>query len=408
MSPWTDTPTAGSTRYTYRALRADGSLLIGELIAADREAAKHRLTLAGQFPVEVVAKALAPGRRRRLPARDAALGLRLLGSLLRSGISMERALGILPSIAPASWERARLEALRSAVREGAPLARALESSGLALPAHIQGMIDAGESSGTLTEVLMEAARITEESASTAAAIRSALAYPTLLAVVGVITVGLLVGIVLPRFAELLHDAGQRLPTSTLLLLGVASVVRAWWPVLLLVPLAGAALAMQRLASDRLLRQRWHERLLRFPIIGPLRHAIGGARFAATIGALLRAGLPLPRALTLGSQVIGDEALAARAASAREDVVRGERLSSSVECHAVVRSAVCQMIRAGEATGELHDMLAEAARIEAEWSLTRLRSLTRMIEPLLILCFGGLIAAVAAALLQAVYAIRPMP
>ena len=124
--------------------------------------------------------------------------------------------------------------------------------------------------------------------------------------------------------------------------------------------------------------------------------------------MLGTGVPIASALAHGALAAGDDAISARVLAARDGVIRGERLSHAFAAGSVVRPGVLQLIRAGEATGELGEMLKTSARIEAEWSMARIRTLTRLIEPSLILCFGGAIAFVAAALLQAVYSIRPTP
>lgn len=408
MSPSSESRASALLPFTYRAIHVDGTEQLGELSASSRDAAREQLVATGVFPVDVRLLVSFSGRRAAVPTADLALGLRLLSSLLGSGLPVERALGIFPHIAPRGWDANRITALRTRVREGVPLARAFRDAGFGLPPHVTGMIEAGEAGGTLVEALREVAQLVEQSAEQRAAVQGALAYPAILAVAGLSAVAMLVGVVLPRFSDILSDIGQQLPPSARLLMLVSGVMSRWWPLLLGLPVAMIAWGAHAVARDAAVRRRAHEWLLASPLIGPLRHAAAGARLASALSSMLGTGVPIASALAHGALAAGDDAISARVLAAREAVIRGERLSQAFNAGAVVRPAVLQLIRAGEATGELSEMLKTAARIEAEWAMARIRMLTRLIEPSLILIFGGAIAFVAAALLQAVYSIRPTP
>lgn len=404
MSP----PTEVRASYAYRAVRADGTEQVGDLHATNRAAARGQLVAAGLFPIEIQAPTAPLERRSRVPVADLAVGLRLLSSLLAAGLPMERALGVLQHVAPASWGGARLTALRNSVREGTSLASGLRDAGLGVPSHVIGIIAAGESAGTLVESLRETATLVEQAAEQRAAVQNALAYPALLAVSGVVAVSLLIGVVLPRFAALLADVGQQLPLAARLLLAVSNAMVRWWWLVLAGPLALGIWIARRLSVDADVRCQLLERLLALPLVGSLRHATAGARVASALASMLETGVPLAHALAHASHAAGDDAIATRVRRARDAVIRGERLSQAFADAGAVRPSVLQLIRAGEASGEVAQMLRTSARIESEWSLSRLRALTKLIEPSLILGFGAIIAFVAASLLQAVYAIRPTP
>lgn len=406
MSPPTDTLRAGDVRFAYRALRHDGSEQRGEISAPSRKEARDRVALLGLLTLELKKLGDARESRGTIPVRDLALGLRLLSSLVNAGLPMDRTLATFVHVAPASWSVQRLERLRTAVREGASLAAATHAAGIPLPRHVRGMLDAAEAAGTLPAVLSDAALLLEESDRQAAALRGALAYPVLLAVVGTFAISLLVGVVLPRFADLLSEVGQQLPTAARLLLGISQIELRWWILLITAITIAALSAARKYATDADFRRRVHETLLALPIIGPVRFAAAGSRLSAALASMLASGVPLATALTHCAIASGDDAVATRVHQAREAVIRGERLSQAFASERVVRSGMLQLIRAGEASGEMHEMLRTAAAIEAQWTAARVRTITGLIEPSLVLCFGAAIAFVASALLQAVYAIRP--
>jgi general secretion pathway protein F len=142
-------------------------------------------------------------------------------------------------------------------------------------------------------------------------------------------------------------------------------------------------------------------------VGRIRLAAGGARAAAAIAALLSSGVPIAAALRYGARAAGDAALERRLAAARDGVIGGERLSAALARTHAGSAGLVQLVRAGEATGDLAPMLAHAARLDAEFAEARVRALVRAIEPTLILLFGAIVALIAAALLQAVYSVRPL-
>lgn len=406
MSPRTESLGSSEPRFTYRALRPDGSEQRGEVSALNREVAREKVAVLGLLPIELHGAAEGMERRSAIPVGDLALGLRLLSALVNAGLPMDRTLATFAHVAPPSWTPGRLDALRARVREGAPLAQALRDAGVSLPRHIRGMLDAAEAGGALPSVLSDAAQLLEESSRQQAALRAALAYPVLLALVGALAIGLLVGIVLPRFADLLSEVGQQLPATARLLLSISQIEQRWW---FLFAAATAAVTIgftRAYALDAEFRRRVHELLLATPIVGAVRFASAGSRMTAALASMLSSGVPIASALAHCAHASGDDAIARRVQNAREAVIRGERLSQAFASEQVVRPGTLQLIRAGEATGELSQMLRTAATIEAEWSAARVRAITGLIEPSLILCFGAVIALVASALLQAVYAIRP--
>jgi general secretion pathway protein F len=329
----------------------------------------------------------------------------MLGTLLEAGLPMNRALTAFGDLAPASWTRA-LPSVREAVREGRSLTHALTISGLALSPVVLGIIHAGEAGSGAGPAVRRAAELAETTAATRRAVRSALAYPVVLAMAGLATVALLVGMVIPRFAGILADLGQTLPASTRLVLGVAT-----WSRMLALPallMSGVVFVFWRVWVRRDSgRRRWHSWLLEIPVAGGVRRSAAAARACAALAALLESGIPLPAALMHAARASGDSALEARLVSAREGIAHGERMSAAVSREQALTVTAVRLIRAGEETGCLAAMLAHAARIEGERATDLVKSAVRVIEPTLILAFGTLVALVAAALLQAIYSVRPV-
>ena len=398
------TSVAPHAAYAYRAARADGALESGVVEAPTREAASTLLAQRGLFPLDVTLREDARTPRSRLSADDQALGLRMLATLLESGLPMSRALAALGDLAPQSW-RGALSVVKESVREGRSLAQALTSSGLELSPVLLGIIHAGEAGSGLARAVRRAAELAETTAATRRAVRGALAYPLVLATAGLATVALLVTVVVPRFAAILADLGQALPASTRLVLGAAE-----WSRTLTLPVVlgvGLLVLLWRAWVARDGRRQWHAWLLEVPIIGRARRSAAASRACASLAALLESGVALPGALVHAARACGDAALGARLLAAREGIARGERMSAAIDREQALTTTTVRLVRAGEETGRLAAMLDHAARIESERTTQMLKTAVRLVEPALILLFGGLVALVAAALMQAVYAVRPV-
>lgn len=390
--------------FSYRAARADGRLEKGRLSAASREAAVDQLARQGLMAVELVSSPDDGIGARGFNPAELALVLRMLSDLLGAGLPLARALVALERMAPDRW-RPMLPDVRQAVREGRSLARALADAPLSIPPMVIGIVQAGERGGGLAAALGHAADICEEHAATRAAIRNALAYPLILALSGTAAVALLVGVVLPKFAAILADMGQSLPPTTHLVLGAAAVVRS-----AAIPAAIAAVVIvigwRSWTARPAGRRSWHAMLLAVPVVGEIRHASATARVCVALSALLQSGVPIAPALAHASAAAADAELSARLAAARTDVEHGACLSRALRDRAAFTETARQLVQAGEEAGTLPSLLRHAARLERDRSTRRTRAAVAIVEPVLILSFGGLVALVAAALLQALYSVRP--
>ncbi|HEU4557053.1 MAG TPA: type II secretion system F family protein, partial [Longimicrobium sp.] len=264
-----------------------------------------------------------------------------------------------------------------------------------------------EAGSGLARAVRRAAELMESAAETRRAIRSALAYPLVLAGAGGVSLALLVGVVLPRFAVILGDLGQEMPPMARAVLAVSAAVQAWWlPALVL--FAGLLAAGRLWVGTEAGARGWDAFLLSLPAVGPVRLAAATGRFTASLAALLESGVPIAPAMASAARAAGDAAVAERVLGAREAVVAGEGVGRALEKAQALTPTALRLVRAGEETGQLGAMLAHASRIESERATDQVRAAVRLLEPSLIIAFGGAVALVAAALLQAVYSVRPGP
>ncbi len=396
-------PAIAGTAYNYRAARLDGALESGVLDAESRAAASAALTERGLFPIEISIAREHASERVALPVADLAVGLRVLATLIESGLSMSRVLATFAELAPASWEKLT-PSLAEAVRSGSSLGAALAAAPVEIPPVVVGIIQAGEGGSGIATAVRRAAELTESTAARRAAIRAALAYPVILAVAGTASVALLVGVVLPRFSAILADLGQALPPATRLVLSLSEFVRAAaFPGL--IALIAVALAWRAWVRTDAGARRWNELLLGIPLVGAIRLSAASARVCAALASLLESGVSVSGAMLHAARAAGDAEIAVRVRASRESVVAGQGMARALGATTAVTGTAVRLIRAGEETGQLPAMLWHAAKLEGELAERRLRDIVRLLEPALIVIFGGMVALVAAALLQAIYSVR---
>jgi type II secretory pathway component PulF len=389
------------TTFRYEAARSDGGLVRGVLDAASEPAVAAVLSARGLYPV-LVEPSLGPTRPFwRTPTRHLATVFESLAAFVDAGVPLEKALEATKRVASGQLPEV-VSRVAQRVREGSSLGTALAAQGVFSAVTI-GLVRAGERGVGLGAALTQAATQLEREAETEARVRTALTYPALLAVIGTGAIALIVLFVIPRFAVILGDLGQSLPAATRLLLALSNGVRSYGLVLGAV---GAALVVIAVRAINDHRPAWHGWLLRVPIVGALRLALASARASRTLGALLGSGTPALAALEIAREAAGDAAVSSRIAAARSRVAEGQGLTAALDATGALTASALQLAAIGEGSGRLPVLLAKAAELDDHEAERRLKTLVSLLEPGLILLFAGLVAFVAAALLQAVYALRP--
>lgn len=393
------------TMHRYVAAGVDGRLARGLVDAAGPGEAMSELLRRGLHPIEL-APAPEVGARRPAPRRDLSILFRSLASLVGVGLPVDRALRTTAAALPAAL-RGHLAEVEDGVREGQSLSQALRRTRGLVPEGVIGMLEAGERASRLAEALDQVAAHLEQEAEFLARLRGALAYPVVLLAVGVLSLGIIVFVILPRFAVLLADVGQAAPPATRALLAVGIAARAWAPVLPFILAAVLAIVLAALRRPQV-RLRLAEALLDFPVIGPLRRTLVGARWLRALATALASGLTILPALRAAAEASGDPAIRERSLRAAARIAEGEGVTAALNAAEVLTPEALQVLGIGEGSGHLALMARRAAEVTARDGERRLQGLVRLLEPSLVLTFGCLVAGVAAALLQAVYALRPTP
>jgi type II secretory pathway component PulF len=398
-------------RFTFEAVAPTGHLLRGTEEAASSSEVKTLLRARGAIPTRISACSGSDGRRRkwltRGPGRrtaEAARICRYLASLLAAHVPLDRALRIAARAARSSLLADGLTSIQAKVREGEPLAEALAEQPALFPRLAAGLIAAGEESGQLERAFERLAETLDRRHRLRMRLQTALLYPSIMALVGGVTLAVLLLFVLPRFSHLLADAGVPMPLSTRLLLGLGTLVGRCWPALLLTGGACIVALARWFGTDG--GRRWlHARLLRAPLLASIRRSAAAGHLGHTLATLLEGGLPMIDALEAAARAMDDEVARLEVRAAREQVRVGQTLAAAMaDCRALPREFV-DMVAVGEEAGRLPEMLERAGRAAEAQMAESLERLVRLAEPVMIVVFAALVGFVALALLQAVYGVQ---
>ncbi len=266
------------------------------------------------------------------------------------------------------------------------------------------MIRAGEIGGALQAVLARVAEFLVRSEAMRQTIASALIYPAVLAVVAALSITLVLTVVLPQFAPVFREAGASLPVSTQIIMFLGEGLSDYWWVLLLAT-AGAVIGGHLLMQRPGMAMRRDRLVLALPVMRGLVGKFEIGRFSRTLGVLLANGVPAPRALALCGGIVGNRVIAAAVETVSTQFKEGQGLSTALFRTGHFPSLCIQLIRIGEETGRLEEMLQEVADIYDQEVQRALERLLALLVPTITIVMGGAIALIIAAVMMAMISIN---
>ncbi len=383
-------------------------MLEGELDAAGEDAVIRRLQSQGHIPIRVrllEATMVTPKAKRSRSNRITETSVNVftleLSTLLQAGLPLERALGVLTQLADSDALQEVTESLHTEVRRGADLSAAMEQHESVFSRFYINLVRAGEASGALEYAMERLGDFMERSRELRQQFNSAMLYPLILVGVAMISIGVVMGVVVPKFATMFEDAGAALPVPTQIVLAASNFLQSYWWVLVIVGVAGYFLAKERLrdpavqlAKDRL--------LLRLPVIGDLVSKLEAARFSRTLGTLLANDVPLLDALAIARESISNRVVAGSINDVARSVRQGAGLAKPLLAAGTFPKLAGHLLQVGEETGELQSMLMKLAEIYDREVGSALKRVVTLVEPIIIvflaLFIGGIILSIVVAIL----------
>jgi general secretion pathway protein F len=413
------------TQFHYQAATPQGKLIEGMMEASEERIVASRLQDQGYVPLRIaepgqiqaktgaarrqLALAALPSlpRRGRVKQRDLQILTRELATLISAGLPLDRALAVTSNLADKEELKQAISQILRSVQQGKSLAEALEEFPKIFPPLYVNMVKAGEVGGFLDTVLQRLAEYLERAQEVQDDIKSALAYPVILVIVGGLSIAFMFTFVLPKFTTLFKDMGDALPMSTRLLLAISGGLRSYWWVLG-VGAVGSWFGFRQYLATPLGRFAWDRWRLRVPMLGDFIRKREVAHFARTLGTLVKSGVPLLQALGVVEAVAGNQVIRQALKDVQVGVREGQGIGIPLGRSGVFPTLALQMVSVGEETGRLDEMLMRVSEYYEKETHNQLRQLVSMVEPLLIVVMGLVVGFVVVAMLLGIFSMNDLP
>ena len=398
--------------FEYTALDGTGRTRKGVEEGDSPRQVRSRLREQGLTPMSVnqVAERQAllrmPVFQQRIKPLELALATRQMATLARAGLPIEEVLATVARQSESPRVRSALTAVRTRVMEGLPLAHALGEFPSVFPVIYRTTIAAGEQAGRLDLVLERLADNVEAQNAMRQKIQLAMFYPAILTCVALLVTVALLTYVVPEVVKVFDGMNQELPLLTRSLIAVSDTLRDWGILILLV-LVGLIYGARTLLRKPAYQRRWHDFLLRLPLIGRLTRGLNTARFARTLNILAGSGVPLLDALNMSASVISNLPMREAVSAAAQRVREGAGVGLALERSGYFPAMTLSLIKSGESSGTLDSMLERAAETQERELEARIAMVMGVFEPLLILTMGAVVLVIVLAILLPIFELNQL-
>jgi general secretion pathway protein F len=393
--------------FEYLALDDNGRSRKGVLTGESPRQVRSQLRELGLYPIQVDPIAdIDPNKAvsiftRRVPVASLALMTRQLATLVRSGMPLEESLRVLGDQVKLPRMQSMVAGLRSHIMEGATLSESMAKFPAVFPDYYWTMVEAGEASGRLDDILERLADYTEQQHYLRQKVGVAMIYPIILTTVAVSVVIALLTYVVPEVVRVFAYSDQILPLLTRLMIRCSELLQDYGVIMLGV-FTVCLLLWNRLMQRPGARFRRDELLLRLPYIGDLVRISNSARLARILAILTESGVTLVDALVIGVKIIGNLPIRRAIQDATVNLREGGRLHSALGNSGFFPPLLIHMISVGEESGELEKMLDRAASHHERELTTMIAALTSLVEPILILLMGAMVLVIVLAILLPIF------
>ncbi len=394
-------------RYRYKAKEGPDKTVERELVADSQAAAVARIEALGLIPVWVreagrgVRTASGRPGSRGISRGDVTVFTRQFASMVHAGVPILRALLSIHEQTENPRFQAVVADLEHAIRDGAMLSEALRPYPLLFPELYVNMVASGEAGGVLDTMLYRLADAREQEDESRRRVQAAMAYPTLVAVTGVVTVLVLLVFFMPRVMAL-FDEYDKLPLPTRILLGTSTFLSEHWPWLVL-GIGLVLVVFQRLAAMDRGRLLVDSLKLRLPLLGRFLRDVELSRFARVFALLIDAKIPIDAVLQLSARSVHNAVLRRELDGVRERTVQqGLALSAALKTSVFFPSFVGNMLAVGEETGRIDDALNEVAQFYERSVQRQSRMAVSLLEPILLLVVGCMVGFIVFAMLMPIF------
>jgi general secretion pathway protein F len=405
--------------FEYRGLNASGKTVKGLLEADSPKTLRSQLRKDGIFLTDVLGQAegsrqavmkgagaqlaardidLRKLTRGRITTDDIAITTRQLATLLGAGVTLVESLTALVDQVEKERFKRVLSDVKQRVNEGSSLGDALAQHQKIFGSLYVNMVRAGESSGALDAVLLRLADFTENQARLRQKIVGTMLYPAIMMVVGGGILVLLMTVVVPKVTKIFETMNATLPFTTRVLIGFSNALQNWWFIIFPALFIGGFTVVWYFRTPAG-KPVWDRFALKAPIFGSLVRLLAISRFARTLATLLKSGVPLLAAMDIVKAIITNSVLAQVIEDARDAIREGESIANPLKRSGQFPPLVYHMVAIGERSGQLEEMLLSVADSYETQVNVRIGALTSLLEPILIVMMGAVIAFVAFSILM---------
>ena len=402
------------TLFSYQVVNMAGEIEEGECEAFDEANCIQQLQNDGYIPIRVTSSKSQTflglnlnARRNKLSTKNIVLFTAELAMLLESGLPLDRSLVVLMDLASNDEAlRKVIERVLEKVKSGVSLADALEQQSGVFSKFYLNMIRAGEAGGNLDQVLNHMAVYLESSQELKETVSTALIYPAILLVMSLASLFIMLTFVVPQFSEMFASAGKALPLSTQIVVGLANWLQQyWWAVI------GSILGIMGYFNSQLgskdTKRIWDERWLKLPLVGEMILNKEIANVTRTLGTLLGNGVSILSAFMIVRETVDNLHIADALDDTGEQIKQGKTLFDALEQKSIFPKMAMQMIKMGEETGHLEEMLLRIATIYDKQLRVSITRMLALLEPALIITLGIMIAGIIVSILLAILSVNDL-
>lgn len=393
--------------FSYKATTTDGAIVEGVIEAADEGDVAERLKNSGVIPLTIATPKEGLGKRFILKSSrgDILTFTTELSSLLGAGLPLDRSLNILSEITENNEMKNIIKSVLKSIREGSSFSDALQKHPRVFPKLYVNMIRAGEAGGVLDVVLDKLNEFLESSKELKDHVFSAMIYPVILLFTGGASIIVLLTYVLPKFSVIFAEMHTELPLSTRMIIGFSGFLASYWWILL-AGAAGGGVIFRNFVKTEEGRFKWDS--FKLKLMGDLIKKIETARFARTLGTLIRSGVPLLQALHNSKDIINNRVIASAIDAVSKGAKEGKGIAAPLTDAKVFPALALSMIKVGEETGQLDTMLLKVAVTYEKSLRVAIKRFVSLMEPAMILGMGLVIGFIVLSMLMAIFSITDLP
>jgi len=400
--------------YTYKIINTLGETEEGIRDATDEAQLVAALQAEGNIPLRVALAnsssflGFALSRKgSKLSSKDIVLFTGELATLLESGLPLDKSLMVLMDLTEDNEQLCKLIAkVLEKVKTGTTLADALEMQANIFSKFYLNMVRAGEAGGSLGEVLTRLAEYLESSQELKETVSTALIYPAILLVMSLASLFIMLTFVVPQFTEMFKSAGKALPVSTQIVVALAEWLQNYWWILVGGTFVISSYMKYQMA-DPIRKKVWDGYFLKLPLYGSILINKETANLSRTLGTLLGNGVSIVSAMVIARETIENLVIAEAIADTEEQIKQGRHISDALLEKAIFPKMATQMIKMGEETGRLEEMLLRVAKLYDKQLRVSIQRMLALLEPALIITLGLMIAGIIVSILLAILSVNDL-